>query len=159
MGHDIIAGQFTHGDIETITAAIGGTRSYLPQDFSHRFDNCPPFVAHLRRSAFDPRGRVLYRALDSDNRYNGPSGDGGYTRFTQTQIKEALHLLPSVVADAMPPIDTTYAVALAEMLGTNAVAATHDEELLSITEEKEFLQTILRWMEENNHECITIFFG
>jgi hypothetical protein len=151
MGHDILAGQ--HLDADAITDKLSKLR-WTPREWQHRLDEFP-HIAHLRRSAYDVLGKVIYRALGAEHLYGGASGIGEVKSFTKLEISSAVALLPSVVADSPPPIDTEQVEEMATALGVES-----DPNLgPGIIEEQEFLGTILEWMTNSKAEHVEIYFG
>jgi len=182
MGHDIIAGDLSDNQVAKIVAALDITFFPDPESFTTRLDDCDPdsFVATLRRSAYDPYNRVLYRALSAEHLYAGCSGRGEALLFTRVDIKAAYDALPGIVADKLPPIDTREADELFQLLkdtmpDTTPVGPDQPEhkdtpeyvKAISSTladgppveEERQFLLDILLWMEERKTEQIRIYFG
>ena len=152
MGHDILAGQDL--DTDAITERLSQL-AWTPVQWEHRLDNFP-HVAHLRRSAYDVLGKVIYRALGAEDLYGGASGVGEKRSFSRLQISIATKLLPSIVVDTPPPIDTQQVDEMGEMLG---VTDQSPEQETGVEEEAEFLETIDDWMAVTDASEVEIYFG
>jgi len=170
MGHDIIAGGFTNHQVDLIHTRLAGTQQYTPEQWARRFDNLPPFAAHLRRTSYDVLGKVVYRALGvEEHAYGGASGAGVAAWFSRIEVKQALVLLPSVVADAPPPIDTTEVEELERKISAGelgiplpddfVISDAKDEAAPGIEEEQKFFENILRWMDVSEQDTVRIYFG
>jgi hypothetical protein len=190
MGHDVIAGPLTDDQLHKIREALDFT-VYTQEKFDNRFADCDQsnFVSLLRRGAYDPYNRVIYRALGAEHLYHGCSGNGEAVVYSREEIVDARQLLPGIVADKIPEIDTTEADALHERLvkaksleefgvedGTEFMDANVDnsdiigadnikagkqvpEDPRGIEEEDGFLNDIITWMTDNNRTFVRIFFG
>jgi len=155
MGHDILAGK--NFDAERLTEHLARP-AWTTKEWEHRLDDYP-HCAHLRRSAYDPFGKVIYRALGAEDMYGGPSGVGETESFTRVNIKTALQLLPGIVADQAPAIDTTIVEEMAEMLGAEDTSRPDNSELPDIADEQEFLMEVLNWMDTNKEDTVEVYFG
>jgi hypothetical protein len=171
MGHDILAGEFDEQRLEKIRSQLGQTVMTL-QQFEDRFEGCGDFAATLRRSAYDKHNKVLYRALGAEELYTGASGNSETKVFTRAEIEAARRLLPSIVADKPPPIDTRYADELRDVIAEIAkgFGAKEEDNLhiepwadgggdVGIKLEEEFLNQTLRWMDSEDKKFVEIYFG
>jgi len=156
MGHDIIAGQFTEYDVDTIREQLSSQLHWTVEEWEHRFDSLPPFAAHLRRSAYDTYNKVIYRALNAEDLYGGSSGDGEAKSYDRIAISAARALLPMIVADSPPPIDSSLADELAAMLPR---AESVEPSASSIEDEVGFLDEILAWMDQHEQDSVKVYFG
>ena len=169
MGHDIIAGDLSDQQVEQIREALDQRMFPDKESFATRLDHCDPdsFVGHLRRSAFDPLNRVLYRALSAEHLYAGCSGRGVAVTYTRVDIKAAYDAVPGIVADQPPAIDTTEADAMYEHIRTMMPHSEfngpdHDPAMSAgpgVEEEREFLNDILMWMMDHKTDHVRIYFG
>ena len=166
MGHDIIAGELPDEQLTKLRETLEGIQSYTPEQWEHRLDDCsePPFAAHLRRSAYDQYNKVIYRALNAEDVYGGCSGISEVKSYNREQIQVALQLLPSLVVDSPPPIDTELVDTLENILanvprppGWSSEAV--KEQLPDIKWEVEFLEDILEWLDREEQKRVKIYFG
>ena len=175
MGHDIIAGEMNDEQVELLREQLNHTE-FSRSEWDNRFNGCGEFVATLRRSAYDVHGRVLYVALGADNFYAGCSGYGLAEWYTLPELKAARANLPYIVADTLPPIDTSEANdQVLQFLLKRALTHQVDPTVgdtpplegerassdlgLGIVPEEDFLDEICTWMETNNRGRIRIYFG
>ena len=171
MGHDIIAGQFTQEQLEHIRERLGLTVMTTEQ-WTRRFEGLDQqnWAGFLRRAAQDRYNKVIYRALDvEDKHYGGCSGNGNTHTFTYAEVKAAKSLLPSIVADQPPPIDTTELEKMGALLNAmfaisgddkfNIHPVEMDEGSSGIEDEEKFLDDVLSWMQQRNEATVEIFFG
>lgn len=182
MGHDLIAGELSDELVDRIREKLDVV-CYSMEEWDNRLADCEQetYVATLRRSAYDQHNRVIYVALGADHLYHGCSGIGEALTFTHVEIKSALKHLPYVVADTIPPIDTTEVDAMMksmrfqkqvkdkvkELAGENEditiekapLEKSPTDEGQGIKWEIEFLTEIDTWMRDNNKDKIRIYFG
>lgn len=154
MGHDILAAATI--DTDRLRDHLNSRPSWTTEEWEHRLDDFP-HVAHLRRSAYDKYGRVIYRALSAEDMYGGCSGIGESETFARIDIKTALELLPGIVADKAPVINTEMVEHLAIKLGATGTPV--NEGNMDIADEQEFLMNILAWMDSNKHDTVEVYFG
>ena len=113
-------------------------------------------------SAYDTYNKVIYRALSAEDLYNGCSGEGKARWYTRMEIKAAMDLLPSIVADSPPPINTDIIEKLSaelEQLKDWPTDKQATEQNASIEWEQEFLQDILNWLDNEKEHKVRIYFG
>lgn len=154
MGHDIIAARTI--DTDRLTNHLARV-AWTDKEWEHRLDDFP-HCAHLRRSAWDKFGRVIYRALSAEDLYTGCSGIGETLCFDRTEIKAALDNLPGIVADKVPPIDTEQVERMSLQLGVPNIEQ-DEREAPSLADEQEFLMDIITWMDNNGHDTVEVYFG
>ena len=159
MGHDIIAGNLSDQQIYRIYDQISGIRPWTPEEWQQRFDGLgqSAWAGHLRRSAYDEYNKVIYRALSAEDLYPSCSGSGGDRWYTRQEIKAAMDLLPSIVADKAPPIDTRVVDALSEEIPM--ASAQEAQQWTGIEWEREFLQDILDWLDKEQRDTVRIYYG
>jgi len=167
MGHDIIAGQFTEQQLERIRNQLNQP-VFTMEQWAQRFDGCGAehWAATLRRTSYDKYNKVIYRALDAEEFYTGCSGNAEVRSFSLLEIKLAQKLLPSIVADAPPPIDTAQVDEMKAALelifrdaDTTGFEAADNADTPGVEEEAKFLDDVLEWMNTNEKEDVEVYFG
>ena len=181
MGHDILALP-DESQLDMITMQLG--QMIQPIDSWNTRFNDINMITKMRRAAYDKYNKVIYRALDAEQFYCGCSGNASTHQFTYAEIKAARQLLPSIVADVPPPIDTAQVEkmkreitsALSDMendlehsdvlkkvfpQGVPTIESMEETPLqdTGISEEITFLDAVLAWMEDSNESAVTIYFG
>jgi len=176
MGHDIWARKLPEQEVDDIHAAYMdvGHHETAHDDYQVLTEEC--YVSQYRRSAFDPYNKVIYRALGCEDLYMGCSGVGETHSFNHFEVQEALDMLPYIVADKAPDIDTSVVDKIFDHIKDSThvpkeIRALFDSsdgtiearkgipDDVNLDEETRFLTEILDWMTANDKDSIDIFFG